>query len=274
MNCDLHIHTNFSDAFVSLDEVLKSIKENNIEIFSITDHNLFEAHKLIKGNNIITGIEISVEYKEVEYHFLMYGFDINNSYMKEYEKKVRIHDIKGFMNLINTFETIYNIKLDETEIKKFIDNNVYFDKRRLNELLLILGIAKDVDSANDYTSVLQENKRLLITLDELFELEKNTSSVVSLAHPTKYFKNINEIEDFILMLKNNYNLRCVEVITSRAQLDMQSELKEFCIINNLYISGGSDYHGNPVYKNTRRVGFANKNILKEELTIFDLLKQQ
>lgn len=274
MICDLHIHTTFSDSIASLDEVLKMIKENNIGVYSITDHNLFEAAKIIKDKNMINGIEISVEYNNSEFHFLMYGFDINNKYIKEYDNRVRLHDINGFMNLINTFENIYKVKLDDKKVEDFTSKNVYFDKRRLNELLISLGIAKDIDSANDYTSVLPENKRLLITLEELFELEKNTYSIVSLAHPNKYYKDMEDIENFILILKNKYNLRCVEVVTSRAELDIQDHLNKFCIENNLYTSGGSDYHGNTSHKGIKKIGFGNKDIIKEELTIFDLLKKQ
>lgn len=272
MICDLHIHTKFSDGWSSVEEVLRKAKENNVKIISITDHNVFEAHKLIKDKNIIVGMEICVEYLKKEYHFVMYGFDINNKYIKEYEKKVLKHDIKGFKDKVKRLKELYNIDIDKSKLKDFIDRNVYFDRVRLNNLLVELNIVDDPEDAfYKYTHAVPENSRLRITLEELFELEKNTNSVVSLAHPTKYFDNMNDIEDFILMLKNKHNLRCVEVITSRATLEEQEKLKKICTHNNLYISGGSDYHGDTSYKGIKKIGYGNKDILKRELTIFEIL---
>lgn len=272
MICDLHVHTNFSDGWSSLEEVLMLAKENNAKIISITDHNLIEAHKLIKDKNIIVGTEICVEYEGNEYHFLMYGFDVNNKYIKEYDKRVREHDIKGFLEKVSIFEKMYEIKIDKNKLNEFINKNVYFDRVRLNNLLVELNIIDNPEKAfYEYTNLIPENKRLMITLEELFELEKNTNSVISLAHPTKYFDSMKDIEKFILILKDSYNLRCVEVITSRATLDEQESLLKFCKSNNLYISGGSDYHGKTSYKGIKKIGFGNKDILKSELTIFEIL---
>ncbi len=272
MICDLHIHTKFSDGWTSLEDVLMMAKENGVGPISITDHNVFEAHKLIKDKNIITGIEICVEHNNYEYHFLMYGFDVNNKYMKEYEKRVKDFDVIGFKERVNMLRNLYNLHIDEDKLNEFIDKNVYFDRVRLNNLLVELNIIDDPEKAfYKYTSVIPENKRLMLSLKELFELEKNTNSVVSLAHPTKYFSDIEDIKEFIKMLKDEYNLRCVEAITSRASLEAQEELLEFCKDNNLYISGGSDYHGKKSYSGVKKLGFGNKDILKEELTIFDIL---
>lgn len=273
MICDLHIHTNFSDGWSSLEEVLIEAKENNVKIISITDRNLFEAHKLIKDKNIIVGTEICVEYKGYEYHFLMYGFDVNNKYMKEYDDKVKKHNISKFIEKINMFEQLFKININKDKLNDFIDRNVYFDRVRLNNLLVELNIVNTPEEAfYKYTNKIPEHKRFMLTLEELFELEKNTDSVVSIAHPTKYFNDLKDVEDFILMLKNNYNLRCVEVISPRATLEEQESLLKFCKTKNLYVSGGSDYHGDKNLKHIKRIGFEKKEILKSELTILELLR--
>lgn len=106
-----------------------------------------------------------------------------------------------------------------------------------------------------------------ISLEELFELEHNTNSIVSLAHPTKYFNNIDEIEKFILFLKKEYNLRAVECYNTSASVEQQDKLIKISNKHDLYISGGSDYHGKP----PREIGYANRLIYKDYLSILNIL---
>jgi predicted metal-dependent phosphoesterase TrpH len=276
MKCDLHVHTNLSDGGSSVEEVFNNAIKNNVKIMSITDHNIFEAYKKLdikKDISIITGIEISVMIDNIEYHFVMYGFDISDIHMIEYEDKVSEYNIEEFKKAVVLLREKYYLNIPEEFLKSFIDCNVYFDRMRLNKLLKELNI---VDSMSDayylYTRNIPEHPRLSITVEELFELEKNTSSIVSIAHPTKYFKNLNELEYFVLNLKNNYGLKAVECITNRATIEEQNHLIKFCNDNNLYVSGGSDYHAKVGESESKQIGSANGDIEKESLTILNVIR--
>ncbi len=214
MNCDLHIHTNLSDGSSTVSEIIEVALDNNVLLLSITDHNIIDAYKdLILPNKIkiITGVEISVLFDNYEYHFLMYGFDINNKYILNYNK------------ISKEYSKLYN-------------------------------------------------DHFCITMEELFRLEKNTSSIVSLAHPTKYFSDFKDIEEFILMLKKKYNLRAVEAITSRTTKEKQDYLINFCKSNDLYISGGSDYHSKKGDFELKKIGNANGIIRDIDLTILRMMR--
>lgn len=276
MKCDLHIHTNLSDGRSSLEEVLASSINNDVNIISITDHTIFDAYKLIEqvdNLKLITGIELSVIKDNNEYHFVMYNFDINNKYIKDYEKTNRNYDISMFKKILKILEVKYEFIINEDKLNEFIDNNIYFDRERINKLLYELNIVNSTSEAYiKYTYNIKDHPRYCISLEELFELEKNTNSIVSLAHPTKYFKDMEKLEDFVLYLKHNYNLRVLECITTRANIEQQQHLIEFCKKNDLYISGGSDFHAKIDEFDYKKIGYANGDIIVDDLTIFELLK--
>lgn len=51
-NCDLHMHTNYSDGKFSTAEVLQITEANNFSVISITDHNCVLAYDDMQDKNI------------------------------------------------------------------------------------------------------------------------------------------------------------------------------------------------------------------------------
>ena len=84
---DLHIHSNYSDGIKSPEEIIDSAIKDNIKYISITDHDSIAAQYITKNNyegiNIIPGIELSSEYREMELHILGYFMDIDNKELQE-----------------------------------------------------------------------------------------------------------------------------------------------------------------------------------------------
>ena len=88
MKTDLHIHTVYSDGGTSLQDLFDKLKQNNIEIISITDHCVTDAYNYLKFTNtydikIIKGIEMDVKYKENTLHLLLYNFNENSILLKK-----------------------------------------------------------------------------------------------------------------------------------------------------------------------------------------------
>lgn len=80
---DLHIHSQFSDGEYTLEEIIEKLKNNGIEIFSITDHDnaesIAEMEKVDKkGLTYIPGIEFSTSKGKYKMHILGYGIDGHN----------------------------------------------------------------------------------------------------------------------------------------------------------------------------------------------------
>lgn len=265
MYVDFHIHSNYSDGSKSIKEILEICNENNVSIISITDHNGINTNKINSTIKIINGMEIDVEYnKTITLHFLLYDFDINSKKIKEYLDKNRKHEIINFKKRISEFEKKYNHVLNKKLVNKFISTNNYFDTVRLNNLLVYLNICDNPSEAYyKYTNSIKSYNRYSITLDELFEISKDSKGIVSLAHPLNYKIDIDEIKSIILNLVNKYDLKVVEAINSHQNLEEQKSLINFCIDNNLLISGGSDSHYQHGSKSSKKIGYVNGLKIKD-----------
>ena len=279
MNVDFHIHTRYSDGGKTPEEIIELCKSNNIGYISITDHNTFRFYEENKnkdyGLKILNGMEAEVEYDQnTIFHMLLYNFDLKSKLLQKYYKENRDYEIYHFNEKIELCEKLYNIKIDEKIKNRFIKDNNYFDRVRLNNLLVECNLAKGPEEAfYKYTKDIKESKRYKISLDDFFELEKDSNGIASLAHPLKYKMNLKEIEDVILLLKKKYNLRVVEAINNRQTLEEEKELIKFCKDNDLYISCGSDSHYKFGETCDRNIGkILDRNIDEKEVTFLELVK--
>ena len=160
MNVDFHIHTRYSDGGKSIDEIVDLCKMNNIGYISITDHNTYHIYEENKdyGIKILKGMEVDVIYKDMTLHMLLYNFDLKSKLLKEYYDKNRVYEIYHFNEKVKICEELFNIKIDENIKKRFIDNNNYFDRVRLNNLLVECGLANDPEEAfYKYTKEIEKN---------------------------------------------------------------------------------------------------------------------
>lgn len=88
---DLHLHTNFSDGGFIFSDVLKKVKNQEIKLCSITDHDSveyvgkIEKEAIREGIGFVRGVEISTFFEGGEVHILGYGYSLLNS---EFEKFV------------------------------------------------------------------------------------------------------------------------------------------------------------------------------------------
>lgn len=102
---DLHIHTQSSDGTWAPDDVVENVKNANIEIFAVTDHDSIDNVKPTQikaekaGIKCIAGVELSTTYNKIEHHILAYDFqldhpsivnriNINNKQRKDYHLTV------------------------------------------------------------------------------------------------------------------------------------------------------------------------------------------
>ena len=276
MNVDFHIHTRISDGGKDLNDILNECIDNHVNYISVTDHNSFkEGYKLInkkKYNNlkIINGVELDVRYtSKMTFHMLLYNFNLNSPSLNKYYTDNRKNEIRQFKKNIDLLEKKFKIKLDKNIVKKFIKKNNYFDRVRINNLLVECKICKTSKEAfYKYTNIIPKHKRKKITMKQLFYLEKQSKGIVSLAHPLYYGININKMKKIILNLKRKYNLKVVEAINNRQTVEEEKELINFCINNHLYISCGSDAHYKIGDSNTFRVGVVNCRKIDESQANF------
>ena len=75
---NLHIHTTYSDGLGDYNQILQAAKDKDYKLIAITDHNTVEAHKYIRDEILLTGVEFDCWIGYVFIHLLAYGIDINH----------------------------------------------------------------------------------------------------------------------------------------------------------------------------------------------------
>lgn len=249
---DLHIHTRASDGTLTPEELIKEIKEKNIELFSVTDHDsigsIEEVRRLAQENNIkfIHGVEISSLLEGEQFHILAYNFDMKN---------------QEFKNLIENNEKLL-MKKDDDSIKMLIDHG--FDLN-YNEYLKYehnparggwktLNFLKDKGICNGveefFGKIFTGDRALKYPKfphpKKVIEIIKNAQGIAVLAHP-KYGKSKFKLED-ILNWFTEWGIDGIECSHPNHDNETMELLMKYCNNNNLLITGGSDYHGGLISK--------------------------
>ena len=84
---DLHIHTNLSDGKGKWEQIIPAAKEKGYKLIAITDHNTVEAHKQVKDDILLTGVEFDCWFGYVYIHLLAYGIDVDNQEIQPFLAK-------------------------------------------------------------------------------------------------------------------------------------------------------------------------------------------
>ncbi len=264
---DLHIHTNNSDGTDSVIEVLKKAEQQKLSYISITDHESVNAYYQLKeidikdyySGKIIPGVELKNYYKDRVIDILAYNVDIDkfSSYLDKYYKE-KTHRILETKNLKHFYKQAkgYGLILDPIETIDWDPDKDWGSVVFYNEL------KKHPENEAKVPKDLWENfsnfkKDYVYNRNNMFFLDKKddypspaktveqvhlVGGVAFLAHVHEYKWVDNKIE-YIKQLIKDSNLDGIECYYSNFTEEQINELLEYCKINNLYTSGGTDYHG-------------------------------
>lgn len=276
---DLHMHTKYSDGTDDIIELLNKVQEKKLDFISITDHNTALAYEELEKvsvneyytGKIITGIELNTKVLGVPIEILGYGIDYKK--MNELVKLVYIPAEER--NRIEV-ERLY---------KKCIKNGIKLEKNcfeRYNENIFASQfIHSEIIKNNENRQIITEDAwkdtkifyrkymsnpegPLYVEMDDFVpdfntasELIRKTGGLVFLPHIFEYRENSEKILKYIL---NNYKFDGIECYYTTFSNEQIKKVLEVCRVNNLYISGGSDYHGKNKPKVDIGTGFGNLKI--------------
>lgn len=261
---DLHVHTKYSDGTDDIIDILKKSQDSNLEYLSITDHDNCNAYKELEKVNIsdyytgkiIPGVELRTVINNIPIELLGYGVDVDYINKKckcmymSFEEKDKIETDRLFENFMRIGVEISNDALKNVnhsfrygstylfnEMKKnsnnrrFIpDNNIWMDDT--------LFYRKCV--SNPENPFFVNHTDLLPSCKEVIKLIKDAGGLVFIPHIYIYGSKSLEI---LHTLVNNYEIDGVECFYSHFTSDQIEQITKFCLEHNLYMSGGSDYHG-------------------------------
>ena len=263
---DLHMHTIYSDGDKTVEEVLKMCENKKLEYISITDHDTCMQYNddALKNNNIyngkiIIGSELHAIFQKKNIEILAYNINPNiiNEWCEKYysEEKLREQqDIcrQRLFDICNKHGLVY----DESKIRKpkkvseYVERPIYEEVMKhkenhkiLGEFTESFGIFFRKGLANPESSYFMNYIEFRPPYKEVIDIIHKAGGKAFLEHPFEYkFKDTIE---FINDLRKEKELDGIECFHPSANQEQRNILVDYAKNNNLYISGGSDYHGNP-----------------------------
>ncbi len=262
MFVDLHIHSSYSDGTMAPDEIITAAKENKVNIISITDHNRVDAYKeplnvVSNDLNLIVGTELDCTFSNREWHVLGYGFDLSNGAMMNLINSIRREQQHMSELLVQRMEKRYKeVSYDEYLSYSYIRSRGGW--KGINYIL-------DKGLSSDQLDGLRYYKEFDIgpSMCNFPDFETVTSTIhraggyAILAHPGEYIDQEEDPSELFnsMKLTGIDGIECFYPIHSERFTAM---CLEFCSKNAMYITAGSDCHGN--FGNTNPIGSLNKSI--------------
>ena len=282
---DMHMHTLYSDGDKTVEEVLKMCEEKKLEYISITDHNTCKQYedealkKNIFTGKIIKGAELNATFKNKNIEVL--GYNIKDSIIiEEWSKKFFSEEVlrqqqeeskRKLLNICDKKGLIY----DESKIEKnipltdYITIYIYKELMRHEKNYEILG--EFAESLNVFIrkGLMNPESEYYTGSDNAVKpMYKDVAAVIHkaggfvfLAHPFEY--RFEDTIGFIDELLKEKVLDGIECFHPSADEEEMKILVEYARKHNLYISGGSDFHGHKKPDVEIGVGKGNLNIPKE-----------
>ena len=283
---DLHMHTIYSDGDKTVEEVLKMCENKKLEYISITDHDTCKQYndEALKNNNIfngkiIIGSELHAVFQKKSIEILAYNINPNiiNEWCEKYYSEEKLKEQQDILRQ-RLFDICnkHGLAYDESKIRKpkkvseYVERPIYEEVMKhkenheiLGEFTESFGIFFRKGLANPESSYFMNHIEFRPPYKEVIDIIHKAGGKAFLAHPFEYkFKDTIE---FINDLRKEKELDGIECFHPSANQEQRNILVDYAKNNNLYISGGSDYHGSPKPDIEIGVGRGDLSISKEIL---------
>ena len=251
-NIDLHIHTRISDGTDSPEDILTKVKAAGIEVFSVTDHDAVKGCLTVQSIRresdplFLTGVEFSCRDEEGFYHILAYGYDPDAVSMQELAEFGHTIRMKKLRMRLDHLESEFGFSFSETETEELMAMNNP-GKPHLAILMVKKGYAKTKEDAiESYLNKLHVRSAFLRPEDAITGILAG-GGIPVLAHPS--YGNGDQLilgDEMNQRLRHltAFGLRGVEAYYSGFTPKIRNEMLQFAEQYDLYVTAGSDYHGN------------------------------
>ena len=276
---DLHMHTTYSDGTESCTTILKKCQEKNLSYISITDHNTALAYEELEKLNvkslfngkIIPGIELNTKALNIPIEILGYGIDykkmnelVKNVYIPA-EERNKIEVERLYNKCIESGIILDQNCLDNYKPEMFASVFFHSEITKHEENKKLLSPEAWDSSKIFYRQYMSDPKtKLYVEMDDFvpdFETASNlvrqAGGLVFIPHIFEYKKNSEPILNYIL---DNFDIDGIECYYTTFTQDQHDKLIKLCNERNLFISGGSDFHGKIKPDVDIGVGYGNMQI--------------
>ncbi|MDD4309783.1 MAG: PHP domain-containing protein [Candidatus Cloacimonetes bacterium] len=240
---NLHLHTNVSDGALSPAKLIKRSQEIGLDLISITDHDTADAYKQLPDNlmplRILPGMEISSQHHGNDVHILAYGYDITNKILMEMTEMYLIGRRERAIKMIALLAKL-GMEISLEEVIAVAGSRELIVRPHIAQILVARGYCQSKNEAFDkYIGNFKPAfvSKPEVSVAEALSVIHQAGGLAVIAHPGKLFK-ASYLEEFITL-----GIDGIEVWHPD---HYQWEIDNFIALaqkNGLYMTGGSDFHG-------------------------------
>lgn len=274
MKIDLHIHSNYSDGSDSILELAENIKRAGIEIFALTDHDTVEGcieMQKLAFRRFIKGVELTCICDNIKCHILGYNIDINNKQLLELIEKGKFLRRNKLETRIKYLKDTWNIDLTKEELD-WLYSRKSVVKTHLANILVNRGLASDNQAAmKKYLDGCKSGDTRFEGREGIKTI-KEAGGIAVWAHPLGGEGERHKTEDeFLSQLEvmKSFGIQGLECYYSRYSDEEINLLLKYAKVNNLLITGGSDYHGTNKDIPLLRLNTTDKYVDSKEITLIE-----
>lgn len=246
---DLHVHSTESDGMLTPTELVTEAVKIGLSAFALTDHDtvngIAEAKAAAASSSIelISGVELSTEYKGKEVHMVGLFLDETNPNLLEHLARFRDNrDNRNQKMYLKLQEEGFDIS--EEALREMFPDAV-LTRAHVARFLLEKGYIKSMAVAFD--KYIGDGCRCYvprekITPQEAIGLIHSAGGKAILAHPILYHMSDQRLRELISDCKG-IGLDGIEAIYSTYQPGEERYIRKLATEYDLRLSGGSDFHG-------------------------------
>ena len=267
MKADLHVHSNYSDGTMSIEEIRKYAKTKDLSIVAVTDHDNLKSRECVSNLEdvlILNGVELSTYHNNENIHILGYFYNnnVNSTEIVNYLNELREKRDKRIYKIIEKLKKFYNINIGYKDVVKFSSGaigRVHIAKAISEKYGCTLDEAFDRYIGNNAKGYVPTTN--FATKNAIDMLHRNNAIAV-IAHPGHIQNNL--VEDIVKLgvdgIEAYYPEHSKEDIYK--YLDIAKRYK-------LLVTGGSDFHGVGIREDlgTSTISDEDIKLLLEKLNI-------
>jgi predicted metal-dependent phosphoesterase TrpH len=239
---DLHLHTTHSDGTYTPAEVVDLARRSGLSALAVTDHDTLagvpaaRAAAAGSGIEVVSGVEITAEFRDRELHLLAYFVDLDNQPLTAALEELRRHRAERFAAMLGRLRQ-RGVSVAEGGAGARPEA---LGRRHLAELLVRQGHAATVREAfqrylGERGGVAVPKKRL--PAGEALALVRGAGGVAAWAHPAYdcTWEGLAELRGL--------GLGAIEAEYPDTRPARARELRGWAALLGLAVTGGSDCHG-------------------------------
>jgi 3',5'-nucleoside bisphosphate phosphatase len=242
---DLHMHSTYSDGMNTPEELVNLARRCGLAAIALTDHDtvagLAPARRAAVDTSVevISGVEITCEYRNNELHLLAYFFDPENAALLNALERIRAARVERFHEMIERLRQ-RGVSIEGEGPAILPSRPDSLGRRHLAELLVRQGKVSNIREA--FSRYLGERGGVIVPKIGLpialaLDLVRRSGGVAAWAHPA-YDCTRETLSEL-----RSLGLSAVEAEYPDTRSARIRELRAWAAELGLAVSGGSDCHG-------------------------------